>query len=232
MQRVGTSPFDHLALRAQQDTLASQTRHPFRRPTWAPPLPFSKELSSALENFLILHPNLEIFDSSYGRLWAQWANPKHASGEIAGFDLRAGKETNGVILVKIRVAQATGWWIGPNWLQPDRVKPWEQREARIRKRCQNFVANIADIVDRTLVRERAIFDKEIARFDDRNKSYLLREKLRQLRLSVILAFAEAPEAAIESGARRAGVCRSCYHPLKDPTSIELGIGPECRGFAS
>ena len=35
MQRVGTSPFDGVVLRAQQDTERARQEHPLGRPTWA-----------------------------------------------------------------------------------------------------------------------------------------------------------------------------------------------------
>ena len=35
-------------------------------------------------------------------------------------------------------------------------------------------------------------------------------------------------AALEAELTRDAQCRECGRALKDPTSVELGIGPECR----
>jgi hypothetical protein len=66
----------------------------------------------------------------------------------------------------------------------------------------------------------------------RQKRYALRERLRELGLAAILAFTGAPDETMQRGARLAGICCNCGRTLTDPTSLELGIGPECRGFHS
>jgi hypothetical protein len=53
-------------------------------------------------------------------------------------------------------------------------------------------------------------------------------RARELGAALVLAFAGAPEAHLLRGGRLTGECCVCGRTLRDPTSVGLGIGPECR----
>jgi hypothetical protein len=73
---------DQLVTLAVRDTDEQRKNSPDRRPTFAPPIPFSKELIDALERFKALDSKTQ-FEPGYGRLWAVWESPKKTHGQCA-----------------------------------------------------------------------------------------------------------------------------------------------------
>jgi hypothetical protein len=184
---------------ALQETNYQRERSPDRRATFAPPIPFSEELVSALERLKKLRPRIE-FEPGYGRLWSVWESPKLANGKCKGFDLRAGKAHDGEVIVNIRPGDGS-WWTGPAWEAP-----------RVRIECwmgANYVA----------VQHKA--------YNEQKERFLLRSELRELGIADILKFSGSPEEVMRAGGRIAGICCRCGRLLTDPTSMALGIGPEC-----
>lgn len=81
----------------------------------------------------------------------------------------------------------------------------------------------------SIAREREDFEKELAAHERRMKSYRLRERIRELGMAAIAGFSGAPDELMKTGAQIAGICCICGRALTDPTSMRLGIWPECRG---
>ncbi len=184
---------------AVKETSLQRETSPDRRPTFAPPIPFSPEMDSALKRLKLLDPKLE-FEPGYGRLWAVWESPERANGKCQGFNLRAGKAQDGVMLVQIRPGSG-GWWTGPRWTAPRLFLSHRMYENQI---------GIQEL-----------------HYETSKERFLINSELRELGIAEILKFAEAPEEVMLAGARIAGICCRCGRPLTDPTSMALGIGPEC-----
>ena len=222
-----------LSERAIRDTDQQRCLHPERRPTWAPPLPFNCKMEAALERLKSLIPEAD-FDCSYGRLWAVWAHPKWCKGKFDGFDLRAGREHNGEIITRIRPGREL-WWIGPNWRTPCPPKDpetWEKRESRLRKLWArvgdpDFLLKAIARAKESFAEEQAEYIRKKAQGEKVVGRIELRHNIRELGVAAILAFAGAPDATMQSGARLAGICCRCGRILTDASSRELGIGPEC-----
>jgi Family of unknown function (DUF6011) len=195
---------DDLVVLAVKETNYQRQNTPDRRPTFAPPIPFSKELIDALERFKALKPKAE-FEPGYGRLWAVWESPKLAHGKCNGFQLRAGKGHDGETLVEIRPGSG-GWWTGPNW-SPTTL-------------CLQHYMN-----------EEAITNQK-QKYQEEKTLFLIHCELRELGILEILKFAGAPEEVMRAGGRIAGICCRCGRVLTDPTSMALGIGPECIQHAA
>jgi hypothetical protein len=191
---------DELVTLAVKHTEEQRENSPDRRPTFAPPISFSKELVDALERSRSLYPNRE-FEQGYGRLWAVWESPKKAHGKCKGFELRAGKAHDGELITKIRPGYGGGWWTGPNWSTPSSDLRQGMTEGQI--------------------------TTEQKKFNERKERFILDSGLRELGIAEILKFAGAPEEVMLAGARLAGICCECGRELTDPTSMALGIGPEC-----
>jgi hypothetical protein len=229
---------ERLAERVISDTAEQRQLHPERRPTWAPPLPFPPELVSDLERLKALLPDAD-FDPAYGRLWAEWADPKRCDGRFDGFSLRAGKSHDGERI--LRLSPGVGaWHVGPHWLAPKAPKPVKPLQAyKIPKgffkgfnpedpSVKEMVAFIVGGWPEQFAEAQSRYAKEQAKFEPLQAQFLLREDLRNLGVAAFLAFAGAPDATMRSGAILAGICFRCGKILTDTTSRELGIGPECR----
>jgi hypothetical protein len=108
---------DQLVSLAVKETDEQRKNSPDRRPTFAPPIPFAGELVEALERFKALAVKVE-FEPGYGRLWAVWESPKKAHRKCKGFELRAGKAHNGLLITSLRPGSGARWWTGPEWTVP------------------------------------------------------------------------------------------------------------------
>jgi hypothetical protein len=191
---------DELVNLAIKETDQPRENSPDRRPTFAPPIPFSKELIDALERLKSLDSKIE-FEPGYGRLWAVWESPKKAHGKCKGFDLLVGKVRQGQAIVTIRPGVGGSWWTGPKWSVPSLYLTESMGESQI-----------------------AVQEKDYNKHKER---FLLNSELRELGIAEILKFAGAPYEVMLAGARFAKICCCCGRELTDPTSMALGIGPEC-----
>jgi hypothetical protein len=230
-----SSAAETLAQRVLIDTAEQRQLHPERRPTWAPPLPFQPELVSALERLKSLLPDAD-FDPSYGRLWAEWADPKRCDGRFDGFTLRAGKAHNGERLVRLRPGARGLWHVGPHWLAPKAPKAprnpvrvlmsldsdpdWIAQPEKAREFRRDIEEHFAKAQEK-FAQEQEQHAIAMERVD-------LRDAIRDPGVAAFLNFAGAPDATMKSGAILAGICMHCGRVLTDTTSRELGIGPECR----
>jgi hypothetical protein len=66
-----------------------------------------------------------------------------------------------------------------------------------------------------------------AQYEKGKARFLLRCQLRESGIREILRFADSPEEVMREGARKAKICCRCSRELTDPTSMALGVGPEC-----
>lgn len=76
---------------AVKGTAQQREAHPRRKPTWAPGIPFSKELED------LLRPYYNDCDVPYGRLWSRWN--RHNTSQLDGFALCVGALPNGRTLL-------------------------------------------------------------------------------------------------------------------------------------
>jgi hypothetical protein len=140
---------DKLVELAIAETAYQRSSSPDRRPTFAPPITFCAELETLLSNAKNIGNE---FEPGYGRLWAVWENPKLTLGKCKGFELRAGKNHDGPVLVKIRLAispinggqdriglRQTGW-------EKTRDSHQKVRNTKRKKLVIFFVANSASQV--------------------------------------------------------------------------------------
>jgi hypothetical protein len=192
---IPSTVIDELVTLAINETSFQRETSPDRRPTFAPPIPFSENLQTALERLRAMRTQLE-FEPGYGRLWAVWESPKLANGKCKGFDLRVGKDHDGEVLVSVRPGTG-GWWTGPRLVAPSPVYNGWNKER---------------------------WQKE---YDQKVNGYILYSQLRDLGVAEIMKFSGSPEEVMRAGARIAGICCRCGRSLTDPTSMALGIGPEC-----
>jgi hypothetical protein len=191
---------DRLVILAIKETDEQRKNSPDRRPTFAPPIPFSHKLVDALKRFQALDPRIEC-EPGYGRLWAIWESPKKTHGKCQGFELRAGKAHDGELITKVRSGSGAKWWTGPEWTIPHlHLREW-MKEAQVASQEKAYRA-----------------EKE---------RFILRCALRELGTVEILKFAGALDEVMLAGARLAKICCCCGRALTDPTSMALGIGPEC-----
>jgi hypothetical protein len=235
---------DQLVARALADTEQARAEHPKRRPTWAPPIPFEQELVEALEEAKSKFQ--WTFESGYGRLWAAWDSPRYFKEiRFGGFNLYAGKERGGWFsIIKIRRGRGDTWVAVESW-SPTSPRPWTKREvelvkehARRKAQIQKRYAEFGEVrpewkferdLQEDLVRAREVFEKESALHAEYLERSQLYNRLRDLGLVALARFAGAPDEVMRTGAHLAGICCICGRTLTDPTSMRLGIGPECRG---
>jgi hypothetical protein len=191
---------DALVALAVKETDEQREAIPDRRPTFAPPIPFSEALIALLERHKALDSKTQ-FEPGYGRLWAVWESPKKAHGKCKGFELRAGKAHDGLLITNVRSGSGAKWWTGPEWTIPHlHLREW-MKEVQV-----------------------AIQEKTYRAEKER---FILHCELRESGTVEILKFAGAPEKIMLAGARLAKICCRCGRALTDPTSMALGIGPEC-----
>lgn len=191
---------DELVSLAMTETNEQRENSPDRRPTFAPPIPFSKEFIDALQRLKERDPKIE-FEPGYGRLWAVWESPKKAHGKCKGFELRAGKAHDGEIITNIRPGYGGGWWTGPDWGVPELYLEEWMGSAQVAAQEKGY--------------------------SERRERFILHSELRELGIAEILKFAGAPQEVMLAGARLAEICCCCGRALTGPTSMALGIGPEC-----
>jgi hypothetical protein len=248
-----TEIFDSLAALAVSDTELQRKRNPKRRPTWAPPLPFDSELSEKLDELKALRP-VEDYSTAYGRLWAKWTNAKWAGGKLSGFELRAGKLHNGERITELNPQRDGSWKVGPYWSAPGTgvcpVKPLgsdEELEKEFDRGCRPRELKyfeesperrgywLADYIikeKKRFIEDQERFVKEQAMLEKWKIRFPIQESLRELGLACILNFCDSPDTVMQLGGQISGMCCCCGKLLTDPTSVKLGIGPECRGFHS
>jgi Family of unknown function (DUF6011) len=237
---------ESLVSRCASDTEQQRKLNPDRRPTWAPPIPFSPELGAGLERYKQFTIRDE-YDSRFGRLWAVWSEPKRCGGKLVGFDLRAGKYRNGAIITQLNPRGHGIWNVGPKWVYPSQVNPAKKLRSReeieqyfLRKKYgehfKEYPEDKERIIAAAIKREQEDFEKDQDRFAKDQKNFNMRhevfhllESFRDLGWLEILRFVDAPDAVMQVGGRIAGICCCCGRLLSDPTSVQLGIGPECRG---
>ena len=241
---------ESLVSRVMSDTQPQRELHPNKKPTWAPPMVFPPELAEPLERRRTLWRE-EDYDPTFGRLWAVWTEPRRCGGKLVGFDLRAGKMHNGRVVTQLNPRPDGVWTVGPNWRTPDPVAPaqplksneeveqsfneWSKRK-KWNEYFKEYPAERDPMLARAIERERERFTEDQKRFaneqanyDRRQIGYQLNVSVRDMGLTCILNFCDAPDAVMQIGGRYAGICYCCGRILTDPTSRALGIGPECRG---
>jgi hypothetical protein len=190
---------DELIILAVKETDHQRENSPDRRPTFAPPIPFSPELVDALEQSKALYPKREFepVEPGYGRLWAVWESPKKAHGKCKGFELRAGKAHDGWIIAEARPGwggKSGKWFTGPSPVVPGLY-------------LESWMGS-----DQVEVQKKA--------YNKRKEHFLASSQLRELGIAEILKFAGAPgemTAAMEHLKRKrtdALRCPRCRHLVR------------------
>jgi len=197
-------PLDGLKLMAEEIAVAFNPE-PSRRPTWAPRLQPTDEMTTLLCELKLLSAE----DKPVIRLWADFTNPRRGKVHCKGFQLCAGTERG----KKIWIAQ------------------YHDKQAVIASLQQKIERTpYLEIHDKYQQALRSTEQKRggwsfgpcwVSSAQSRNR-------LRELGSQRVADFCEAPEKQMQAAGKFYGHCCICGRALTDPISREYGIGPECR----
>jgi hypothetical protein len=191
-----------------------------RRPTWAPRLQPTDEMTALCHELKLL--NVE--DESVMRLWADFTDPRRGVVRCRGFELCAGTKRG----EKIWIAQ-----------YHDKQAVIAYLQQRIEKTPYPEVRDKYERALRSTEEKQGgwSFGPQWARYtgpyrsgqqswnEERLPKYI---RLYELGGQRVAAFCEAPEKQMQAAGKFYGHCCICGKALTDPISIEYGIGPECR----
>jgi hypothetical protein len=195
-------------------------------------------------------------DKPIVRLWAGFADPRRkgsilrervglplAGVRCRGFKLHVGMDRKGACLFWAKRAESGEWDCGPSsWRGLDYIVYAFKREVLNQKNCCEHWAYQIDLSGGPeqqpgLARELEQAQQALATAEEKYRAAQAKldvENAARARLLVL-----ACERVIEfgggdhftqmiAGARVSGHCAICGKTLTDPTSVEYGIGPDCR----
>ena len=224
METTTNNFLEGLVVRAIADTEQARIKQPKRRPTWAPPIPFEQELAQTIKEIEALWIGAK-YECAYGRLWAQWQNPryfKNHADTFAGFDLVSGKGHKGVTILRVRRNPEK------QWVVVKRSTPlWARSLADREAECRSWYYETEEALQGALVRARERFERDNELYAREIKYHELLPRASELGAIALAKFAEAPDEVMRVGGQISGICCICGRTLTDPTSVRLGIGPEC-----
>ncbi len=237
--------FENLRQRAEAETAAVEELR--RRPSWAPPLLIEGELFDLCVALGLLTKH----DKPAARLWATFADPKKSTSVLRhlisnhelpgiacrGFQLHPGttrQGTNNVLFEAQGHADGT-WQFGPRWHLP-LSEPWVwvslvTQRAHKEYELQTAAEHGPDYV-RLSEQSLAQITQQLTVADLRSEReierYKQRQRVLQLARARVLNFVGTADVQMRAAARLTGQCCICGKTLTDPTSVEAGIGPDCR----
>ena len=214
-------PLDELKRRAEE--LAVFNHKLSRRPTWAPRLQPTDEMTALFRELKLLK---HIEDESVIRLWADFTDPRRGAVECRGFELCVGTGRG----KKIWIAQYHDKHAVIARLQQDLER---QLDPSDRARYEAALRSTEEkqggwSFGPRWARYTGSYRSGVESWNEERLPKYLR--LRELGEQCVANLCEAPEKQMQAAGKFYGHCCICGKALTDPLSLEYGIGPECRSL--